>query len=138
MTDLGLTNKELSDSSYYGCIPCCESDPAKKADWEKTVVYPTASFDGKQAELLGAEELALGEEVEITFRLRVNRLERDERMVDGKPRKELRVGFEFLAASDMAPVSEGEGDEAESEESGRSGMHMSMGADDDAPVNAIL
>ena len=132
MTDLGFTNKDLSDSSYYGS-PCCPSE--NKDDWEKQVVYPEIRFNGKVAEALGVEDLDLDETVELTVVLRVKGLRNEGRVVEGKKKKDVEVCFEVISASDMTPV--GEAKEEDGDEG--SGEKMTMGAqDDDEPVNAIL
>lgn len=134
MTDLGFTNKELSDTSYYGA-PCCASE-TDKGDWEKQTVYPEIRFNGKVAEALGAEDLDLDEMVELTVKLRVKSLRNEGRVVDGEKKRDVEICFEVLAASDFTAASDDSEDESESE---GSGLHETMGEiDDEQPVDSIL
>lgn len=132
MTDLGFTNKELSDSSYYGCSPCCPSDEKDKAAWEAEVRYPTIDFNGKVADALGAEDLALDEVVEVTVRLRVKSLRSEGRVVDGQKKRDVSVCFEVLAASDL--VSEGAGEQADEDEA----ESTTTPADESSALGAVL
>lgn len=131
MTDLGFTNKELSDSSYYGCAPC-PCDEKDKAEWEKQVSYPTIDFNGKVAEALGVEDLDLDEVVEVTMKLRVKRLSNEGRVENGKKLRDVRLCFEVLAASDLVSEGAGEPDDEDEAES------TTTPADESSALGAVL
>lgn len=119
MISLGFKRKELSDG-YYGCAPCCESDPKKKEDYENEIVHPEVDFRGKAAEAMNIDELELGEKVRVTLLLEVKGLRSDDRLMDGKKRRDLNLCFKILEADDYEMV-EGDGsgdDESESEPAG--------------------
>ena len=111
MISLGFKRKELSDG-YYGCAPCCESDPKKKDDYENEIVHPEVDFRGKAAEAMNIDELELGEKIRVTLLLEVKGLRSDDRLVDGKKQRDLNLCFKVLEADDYEVVG---GDEDESE-----------------------
>lgn len=125
MTPLGFKRKEMSDG-YYGCpVACCGSDdPKKKEEFENELVYPEVAFDGKQAEVMGIDDLDLDEEVEVTLKLKVKELRSVERVSDGKKTRDLCLRFTVLAASDYTAA---EADDSEAE----------SGTESDADVSAL-
>lgn len=129
MISLGFKRSELSDG-YYGCAPCCApEDPKEKEAYENEIVYPEVSFSGKQAEVLGVDDLELDQVVEVKLKLKVCGLRSDKRVVNGKQQRDLSLSFKVLEASDYeVEETEGEGEsETEPEGSGS----------DDADVAAL-
>lgn len=129
MIKLGVTRKDLGDG-YYGCSPCCSSDdPARKSEWEQEVIHPSLDLNGKHAELFGADDLELGDMVEVTLKLQVTSLRDNSRLMDdGKKTRDLNLGFKLLEASDLTDAGSA-GDESSETKSAAGGS---------APVDAIL
>jgi hypothetical protein len=63
MYDLGVRHKDL-----YGA-----PEPVSSKDYDNEKVYPSLDVSGKQAELMGAEDLQEGECVIVPVKLRVKR-----------------------------------------------------------------
>lgn len=63
MTNLGIRHKDL-----YGT-----SEPKSEKDYESERVFPSIDVSGKQAVLMGAEDLSEGECVLVPVKLRVKR-----------------------------------------------------------------
>lgn len=124
MTPLGFKRKDLNDGSY--CSPCA---PCDNKDYEDEMIYPEINVVGKQADVMGADTLDLGDEVEVTLRLKVKGLRDDSRLIDGKKQRDLNLTFQVLEASDYTFVSESDsGDESDD----------TSESSDDSPVHAML
>jgi len=118
MINLGVTRKDMGDG-YYGCAPCCESDPAKKSDWEKEVVNPELRLTGKHAELFGLDDLRDGDEIKVTLLMRVIGTRNNTRTIGDKTTRDLGLDFKILESSDMtdaAPAKKPTKKESESKE----------------------
>jgi len=103
---MGVTNKEMKDSSYYGCAPSpcepCGSDSAsEKRKWERTLNYPCFTVSGKHAELMGAEDLQVDDLVEVTMLLRVKGKRDDSRRSGDKVTRDICIDFEICKTSDL-------------------------------------
>jgi hypothetical protein len=122
MTPLGFKRKDLNDGSY-----CCPASTTDSKDYENELVYPEINVVGKQADVMGADQLELGDEIEITLRLKVKGLRDDSRLIDGKKQRDLNLTLQILEASDFTVVSEGD-----------AGTEKESSADEDSPVHAML
>lgn len=127
MITLGVKRKDL-ESGFYGCAPCCESDPQKKTDWENTVVHPELRVEGRHAELLGVDDLKLGDRIRFEVVAEVCGMRKEDRLVDGKPKRDLSLTLKLVSASDMVE---------EAAEGGEEGEESPRGAGDEA-LEAIL
>lgn len=124
MISLGFKRSELSDG-YYGCAPCCASDdPKEKEAYENEIVHPEISFSGKQAEVLGIDDLELDQVVEVKLKLKVCGLRSDKRVVNGKQQRDLSLSFKVLEADDYEVEEADDSSEAESEDDGSEDADM--------------
>jgi hypothetical protein len=116
MTKLGLKRKDME--GYFGCAPCCDSDPKKRAEWDNQIVYPKLRLEGALAELFGIDDLSLGDRVKVELVMEVTELRANETLEDGKKRRDLCLGFSLIEASDLKDAGSGkpEDDEAVEDE----------------------
>ena len=109
LVDMGMKYKDM-----YGS----PAEPASEKDMENKMCYPSLDLRDKQAEMMGAADLKVGEYLQQTVVWKVKR--REETDVNGK--KSYRLELELVKGSDMEATDE-EGDETAGESDG----------DDEAP-----
>lgn len=92
MHNLGMKRKELDGMNG--------AKPMETKDYEKEIVYPKLDARGKQAEMLGADELEEGEYLKQTVIWKVDRI----RKVEENGKKDYDLCLCMVKASDMEPV----------------------------------
>lgn len=105
LIDLGMKRKELNP----GESACAE--PASCKDWENQKVYPELCARGKQAEMLGAEDLEEGDVVRQEVVWKVSR----RRKVEENGKTDYTLDLQMLKASDLIPEGKAESDDDEPE-----------------------
>lgn len=105
MTPMGMKRKDM----YGEAKPAA---PSKPKDWDNEIVYPTVRAEGKQAEMLGAEDLEDGEMIQqvVCWRVKKTTIERD-----GEKRYELEL--HLVKASDPEPCDDEGSEDAPDDES---------------------
>jgi hypothetical protein len=122
--NLGVKRKDME--GFYGCSPCCESDPKKRADYENQIVHPKLRLEGKLAEMFGIDDLSLGDRVKVELVMQVTELRANETLDQGEKRRDLCLGFDLIEASDL-------------EDAGKADDKDESGAPaDDSALRAIL
>lgn len=91
------------------------AEQATPTDAPKTI-YPTLKLSGEQAELAGLNKCAIGDEYEVTVRIRATRLGGHEYPDSGKPPAE----FDVIASDDPVESTESAKDEPEPEKKAKS------------------
>ncbi len=116
--DLGVARKDMSNN--YCCpVACCPSDdPKEKADYENTIINPEMCVEGKQAELLGVDDLQVDDLVEVTFLMKVKGKRDDTKRIDGQKdvKRDLSLTFAILKASDL--IDKGSDENADDKDDG--------------------
>lgn len=101
MREMGVKRKDA--------YPSVGGPEKSDKDYNNELVRPNMSLDGKQAEMMGADDLEAGEYVKQTVIWKVKRVSKTE--TDGK--KELSVSFDLCKASDLTEVDAKEAGEDE-------------------------
>lgn len=98
MISLGVPREELYGESPCPTV-CCHEDSKPKEE-----VYPEVYVEGAHAEMLGAEDLTLGDEFEVKAVMRVCRLSADEE--GGKKRFSMRLKITHIGEMEAEEISE--------------------------------
>lgn len=122
LKDIGFTRKEIRESGTDGypyslsCGPGASEDSQERKDWDATMIYPCIrDIEGVQLKDMDLAKFAVGDEIRIELVLRVTKKEESQRVVDGKTKDSLGMGFDIISAGEPEQFSSSDDEETPEE-----------------------